>query len=162
LCLLYFMNFGLPVMCLRYFTVFGPRQRPDMAFNKFISAMLRDEPLTVFDDGNQTRDFTYVSDVVDANLRAALCRHVGEVCNIAGGVRSSVNSVIDLLRGITGSHSAVVYQPPQSGDPRDTAADTTRARQLFDYNPTVSKEEGLAREVAWMKDELLEARPESR
>jgi nucleoside-diphosphate-sugar epimerase len=81
------------------------------------------------------------------------------VCNIAGGVRSTVNSVIDLLRGLTGSHSPVVYQPPQSGDPPHTAADTTRARQLLDYQPAVSKEEGIAREVQWLEKTLsLQAR----
>lgn len=151
LCLLYHVNFGLPVMCLRYFTVYGPRQRPDMAFNKFISAMLDGRPITVYGDGEQTRDFTFVDDVVEANWRAATCTDAGAVCNIAGGSRSSVNDVLRLIRDITGSASTLNYEPPQSGDPEHTFADTSRARRLLDYQPAVSEEEGLAREVDWLR-----------
>ena len=155
LCLLYYVNFGLPVMCLRYFTVYGPRQRPDMAFNKFVSAMLAGRPITVYGDGEQTRDFTYVSDVVEANLSAATCPHAGAVCNIAGGSRSSVNDVLRLIRDLTGSSSPLVHEPPQSGDPEHTFADTSCARRLLDYHPAVSKEEGLAREVDWLRTAQL-------
>ncbi|HVA26077.1 MAG TPA: NAD-dependent epimerase/dehydratase family protein [Chloroflexota bacterium] len=154
LCLLYNVNFGLPVMCLRYFTVYGPRQRPDMAFNKFVSAMLDDRTITVYGDGEQTRDFTFVSDIVEANWRAAICPHAGEVCNIAGGSRSSVNDVLRLIRGLTGSSSAISHEPRQDGDPEHTFADTSRARRLLDYQPTVQKEEGLAREVQWLRESM--------
>ncbi|HLG71512.1 MAG TPA: NAD-dependent epimerase/dehydratase family protein [Chloroflexota bacterium] len=154
LCLLYHANFGLPVMCLRYFTVYGPRQRPDMAFNKFITALLEDRPITIYGDGEQTRDFTYVDDVVEANWRAALCPSAGEVCNIAGGSRSSVNAVLALLRDLTGSSSRIVYESRQDGDPEHTFADTSRARSLFDYQPLVAQEVGLRNEVEWRRQTL--------
>lgn len=147
LCVLYHRNFGVPTVSLRYFTVYGPRQRPDMAFHRFCKAILDHQAIRIFGNGEQTRDFTYIADVVEANIQAALADSaVGEVMNIAGGARVSVNSVLQALRDIGGSRVEVIYDSEQPGDVRDTFADTQRARQLIHYQPRVSLREGLARE----------------
>ena len=98
LCYLYWKNFGLPTISLRYFTVYGPRQRPDMAINKFVTSILNEKSITLYGDGNQTRDFTYVSDIVDANLHAAISGNNGSVFNIGGGSRITVNELFTSLR----------------------------------------------------------------
>jgi len=150
LCQVYHHSFGVPVVTLRYFTAYGPRQRPDMAFHKFISAMLRDEAITVYGDGEQTRDFTYVSDIVEANILAMQPEHAGQVFNIGGGSRTSVNAVIDLLEGIVGKPARRARASRQKGDARHTSADVTRAHESLGYWPRVSMEEGLRREVEWL------------
>jgi len=149
LCQLYWVNYGVPVVSLRYFTVYGPRQRPDMAIHKFIRAMLKDEPIVVYGDGEQTRDFTFVSDVVDANLAAAQAQAVGEVMNIAGGSLISVNELIRTLEEILGKRAKVEYVSQAKGDVRHTLASITRARGLLGYEPRVPLEEGLRQEVDW-------------
>lgn len=147
LCTLYHRNFGVPTVSLRYFTVYGPRQRPDMAFHRFCKAIMEHSPLRVFGDGNQTRDFTFISDVVEANVRAATSAYApGEVLNIAGGARVTLHSVIQLLKEVSGSSPAITFDAKQHGDVRDTFADTTRAEHVLGYRPCVSLREGLARE----------------
>ncbi len=147
LCTLYYRNFDVPTVSLRYFTVYGPRQRPDMAFHRFCKALLGGEPLRVYDDGYQTRDFTYISDIVEANLLAATSEAaVGQVMNIAGGSRVTLRSVLDLLQEISGLPLDVTYEARQHGDVRHTYADTQRAQQLLNYSPQVSLRDGLARE----------------
>jgi nucleoside-diphosphate-sugar epimerase len=147
---LYAAGYGVPTVSLRYFTVYGPRQRPDMAFHRFIRAALNGEPLILYGDGEQTRDFTYISDVVEANLRAAERAQPGQIFNIGGGSVISVNQVIDILRGrIPGLR--VERQDRQVGDARHTSADISRARQCLDYVPRVSMQEGLLREVEWLE-----------
>jgi UDP-glucose 4-epimerase len=150
LCRVYHHSFELPVVMLRYFTAYGPRQRPDMAFHKFISAMLRDAAVTVYGDGEQTRDFTYVSDIVAANILAMEHPHAGQVFNIGGGSRISVNAVIDLLDRIVGKPARRSYVAKQRGDATHTSADVTRAGKLLGYQPRVGIEEGLRREVEWL------------
>jgi nucleoside-diphosphate-sugar epimerase len=150
LCLLYHANFGLPVVALRYFTVYGARQRPDMAFHRFIRAAFAGEPLTIHDDGLQTRDFTHVSDVVRANLLAA--QHdvaIGRVYNIAGGSRVTVRHVLTMLEEEIGREFRVSYGPAQAGDVRDTYAGITRARRDLGYEPAVDLASGLRDEVKW-------------
>lgn len=151
LCSLYASNFELNTLSLRYFTVYGPSQRPDMAFNKFVTAMRDDEEILVFGDGEQVREFTFISDIVDANLRAASVDTVpGSVINLSGGSTVSVNQVLEQLEAIHGSRIRVVRSAPVAGDVRRTGGDTTRARQLLGWRPTVPLQEGLRREYEWL------------
>ena len=151
LCHLYHVNSGVPTIRLRYFTVYGPRQRPDMAFHKFIRAMLRGERIPVYGDGEQTRDFTHVSDVVEANVRA-IDAPAGRVFNIAGGSRVTLNHVISTLEELVGQPALVDRQERQAGDQRHTWADTSAARETLGYVPRVGLHEGLATEVDWLLD----------
>ena len=128
LCYLYHVNYGVPTVSLRYFTVYGPRQRPDMAFHKFIRAALGDEPLALYGDGGQTRDFTFVDDIVAATAAAGDRGRPGAVYNIGGGNRVSMNEVLDLIGRLTGRRLDIRREAVQKGDMRDTFADTTRAR----------------------------------
>ena len=130
LCHLYFVNFGVPCVSLRYFTVYGPRQRPDMGFNRFFTAILKGQPLVQFGDGLQTRDFTYVADAAKATADAAVRGVPGRVYNIGGGARVSLREVFDLLARVSGRKVTIDQQGPQKGDMRDTYADTSRARPL--------------------------------
>jgi nucleoside-diphosphate-sugar epimerase len=150
LCHLYGTNLGVPSIALRYFTVYGPRQRPDMAFNKLIRAMLRDEPFPLYGDGEQTRDFTFVADVVEANV-LAVDAPPGAVLNVAGGSRVTVNQVIATLEELMGKPAKVERQERRVGDQRHTWADTSAAREVLGFVPRVSLREGLAREVAWLQ-----------
>jgi nucleoside-diphosphate-sugar epimerase len=158
LCGLYHANYGVPTVALRYFTVYGPRQRPDMGFHKFIQAALEDRPILVYGDGEQTRDFTYVADVVEANWLALGPRAVGQVFNIGGGSRSSLNQVLAALEEILGRPIRRQRRPPQPGDVRHTWADTTQARRALGFSPRVSLREGLARQVEWLEKLSRKAR----
>jgi nucleoside-diphosphate-sugar epimerase len=153
LCWLYWRNYAVPTVSLRYFTVYGPRQRPDMAFHRFGKALLEGRELVVFGDGEQTRDFTYISDVVEANIRAAATEGVaGMVFNIAGGSRVGLREVMATYARISGRELRVRYEEPARGDVRDTFGDTTRARTHLGYLPQVRLEEGLAAELAYLED----------
>jgi nucleoside-diphosphate-sugar epimerase len=154
LCSLYHANYGVPTVSLRYFTVYGPRQRPDMGFHRFIRAALEDRPIPVYGDGEQTRDFTYVSDAVEANWLAVAPSAVGQVFNIGGGSRVSVNQVLATLEDVLGRSIRRERQPAQPGDVRHTWADTRRAKEILGFTPKVSLREGLAREAAWLKDAI--------
>lgn len=147
--LAYWRCFGVPVVALRYFTVYGPRQRPDMAFTKFIGAIMADQPVSVYGDGRQTRDFTFVSDAVEATISAATHEVVGEALNVGGGSRVSVLEVLHTLRGILERPVAIEWQPAPAGDVRNTGADLTRSRVALDYQPQVSLAEGLRAQAAW-------------
>jgi nucleoside-diphosphate-sugar epimerase len=150
LCYLYFANFGVPTVSLRYFTVYGPRQRPDMAFHKFLRAVIKNEPITLYGDGDQTRDFTFISDAVNANVLAATRGVPGRVYNIGGGSRVSVNDVLDMIERVSGRRPRVNIDSAQKGDMRHTYADTSRARADLGYAPTVELEAGLAAEYHWL------------
>jgi UDP-glucuronate 4-epimerase len=143
----YFRGFGVPAVALRYFTIFGPRQRPDMAFNRFIRAGLDGESIAVFGDGLQERDFTFVSDAVAATIAAGDRGVPGSAYNVAGGNAATVAGVIEMLGELLGSELAVDHQPAVIGDARKTGADTTRAREDLAYDPEVTLEEGLRRQV---------------
>jgi UDP-glucose 4-epimerase len=151
LCHLYFVNHKVPTVALRYFTVYGPRQRPDMGFNRFFSAILDDRPLTQYGDGLQTRDFTYVGDAAWATHTAALRGVPGRVYNIGGGSRVSLKDVFDLFGRVTGRTLRIDRQPSQKGDMRDTYADTTLARTDLGFQPSVNLEEGLRTMYKWME-----------
>jgi UDP-glucuronate 4-epimerase len=147
LCRQYANGFGVPTVALRYFTIFGPRQRPDMAFNRFIRAGLDGEPIAVFGDGLQERDFTYVGDAVNATIAAGDRGVPGKAYNIAGGNSSTVAGVIEMLGNLLGTELAVNHQAAVIGDARKTGADTSNAREDLGYSPDVSLEEGLRRQL---------------
>lgn len=150
LCYLYFVNHGIPAVSLRYFTVYGPRQRPDMAFRRFFSAAMRDEGLPLYGDGHQTRDFTFVSDAVSATVAAATRGVPGRVYNVGGGSRVEVLDVFELIRQITGRPVRIERIEAQKGDMRNTYADTRRARADLGFAPVVTLEQGLRAQFAWM------------
>lgn len=150
LCVLYHANYGVPAVSLRYFTVYGPRQRPDMAFHRFLRAALNGRPISVYGDGGQTRDFTFVGDAVAATLAAGDRGAAGAVYNIGGGSRVSVNHVLELVERVTGRALDVRREPPQKGDMRDTYADTSRARADLGFAPATGLEEGLSAELEWL------------
>ncbi|MBE9046873.1 NAD-dependent epimerase/dehydratase family protein [Pleurocapsales cyanobacterium LEGE 10410] len=152
LCWLYQQNFGVPVTALRYFTVYGPRQRPDMAFHKFFRAATAEEPISIYGDGQQTRDFTFISDIVAANLAAATVPEaVGEVFNIGGGSRVVLAKVLDKMEEIIGHPIHKKYVEKARGDARHTGADVSKARKILRYDPQVSLEEGLSQEWEWIQ-----------
>lgn len=153
LCWLYHQNFNVPVTALRYFTVYGPRQRPDMAFHKFFQAAIAGKPIGIYGDGKQTRDFTFISDAVAANLAAAVVPEaVGEVFNIGGGSRVVLLDVLDTMAKVIGKPIERSHQGLARGDARHTAADVTKARTILGYNPQVSLAEGLAQEWQWIQE----------
>jgi nucleoside-diphosphate-sugar epimerase len=152
LCWLYQQNFKVPVTALRYFTVYGPRQRPDMAFHKFFKAAIADEAIGIYGDGQQTRDFTFVSDAVAANLLAATVPGaIGEVFNIGGGSRVVLADVLDTMEQVIGKPIKRSHQEKARGDARHTSADVTKARKILGYDPQVPLAEGLAREWEWIQ-----------
>ena len=148
---LYHRNFGLPVVSLRYFTVYGPRQRPDMAFHRFLRAARDGEPIHVFGDGRQTRDFTFVSDIVAATRAAADSGRPGSVYNVGGGERVVLNDVLGQIEDVTGRRLTVVRDEVQKGDMRDTFADTTAAGRDLGFRSTVPLAQGLEREWEWIR-----------
>jgi UDP-glucuronate 4-epimerase len=154
LCYLYCVNHGVPTVSLRYFTVYGPRQRPDMGFNKFLRAALAGQPITLFGDGEQTRDFTFVEDAVKATMAAGQRGIPGRVYNIGGGSRVTVNEVLEIIGRVTGRKPLVSVEQDQKGDMRHTYADTERARTDLGFSPSVNLEQGLAAEHAWLKGSL--------
>ena len=152
LCGLYHKNFGVPFVALRYFTVYGPRQRPDMAFHKFFKAVIKDEAIPVYGDGLQTRDFTFVSDAVAANLAAATVNDaVGEIFNIGGGSRVVLKEVLQTMEEIVGKPIKRNHIERAMGDARHTAADVSKAKKILGYQPFVSLREGLTKEWEWVK-----------
>ena len=149
---LYHQNFGVPCVYLRYFTVYGPRQRPDMAFHKFFKWILQDQPISIYGDGQQTRDFTFISDAVAANLLAAIVPlAVGEVFNIGGGSRVVLAEVINIMEEIVGRPIKKNFVEKARGDARHTSADVSKAETILGYQPQVSLTEGLRQEWEWMK-----------
>jgi UDP-glucose 4-epimerase len=147
---LYYVNHRVPVAAMRYFTVYGPRQRPDMAFHRFIRAALRGEELSLYGDGEQTRDFTFVADAVAATIAAGTRGVPGRSYNIGGGSRVSMNEVIAIIERIAGRPLNVRREGTQKGDMRDTYADTSLARQDLAFAPSVSLEEGIQAEFQWL------------
>jgi UDP-glucose 4-epimerase len=145
---LYGREFGIPVVSLRYFTVYGPRQRPDMAFTRFLRAAIAGEPVEVLGDGEQSRDFTFVSDAVDATVRA-IGAAPGSRYNVGGGSRASINQVIDIIQEVSGRQLAVKHSPWAPGDMAHTWANTDRARRELGWKPRTGLGEGLAAQYRW-------------
>ncbi len=152
LCVLYARNFGLHTVSLRYFTVYGPRQRPDMAFHKFLRAIHAGGAVPLYGDGGQTRDFTFIADAVEANLAAAEHGAPGGVYNVGGGSRVSMNEVIRDLAAATGREVRVDRLPRQPGDVTHTFADTTETARDLGWSPRVPLREGLAREWEYVRE----------
>ena len=149
LALAYHEVYGLPTIVLRYFSVYGPRQRPDMGMHIFIERILRGEPIVVFGDGEQTRGNTYVADCVTATLLAAERGQPGVEYNVGGGEARSVNWVIRTIAELAGRPAQVEYGPPRPGDQAHTLADISRARRALRFEPTTPLRQGLAEQVAW-------------
>jgi len=156
LCHLYYVNHGVPTVSLRYFTVYGPRQRPDMGFHRFIRAALTGGSISLFGDGEQTRDFTFIADIVAATMAAGDRGRPGAVYNIGGGSRVTINQVLELIGRLTGRPLNIRRLPAEKGDMRDTFADTTRARTDLGFAPSHTLESGLAAECAWLSTVLEE------
>ncbi len=156
LCYLYRTNFGVPTVALRYFSVYGPRQRPDMALHRFIAAIYQSRPVTIYGDGEQTRDFTYVTDAVEANILTLRLKAPPDwrLWNIGGGSRASINQIIALLERIIGQQAILEYVTPQHGDVRHTWADVSAARKDLGFAPRTSLEEGLQAQVSWQISQM--------
>lgn len=156
-CQVWARTYGFETVSLRYFNVFGPRQDPGSQYSgvisRFISALLSGERPVIYGDGEQSRDFTYISNVVDANLRAAeTTRGIGEVVNVATGERATLNELLEALKGVTGKADVTAeYRETRVGDVRHSLADITRAREFLGYEPTVGLEEGLRKTIDWWK-----------
>jgi nucleoside-diphosphate-sugar epimerase len=148
---LYHSAFDVPTVVLRYFTIFGPRQRPDMAFSRFITAALQERPLTIIGDGGQSRDFTFVADAVAATMAAAARGVAGRTYNIAGGCQATVLEVVDTLEELIGHPLERQHLDPVPGDPRTTGADVSLARADLAYGPRTSLREGLKLQLDWIR-----------
>jgi nucleoside-diphosphate-sugar epimerase len=148
LCYLYFRSYQVPVVMLRYFSVYGPRQRPDMAFHRAIAAGLADREFVLFGDGRQTRDFTFVADIVAGTIAAALQGVAGQTYNLGGGHRVAMLDVLEVIRMELGELK-VRHEDGQRGDARNTAADIERAAHDLGYTPDWDVERGLREQIAW-------------
>ena len=152
LCWLYYKNFGVPFTALRYFTVYGPRQRPDMAFHKFLKLVMRSQAIPIYGDGQQTRDFTFISDAITANLAAATVPEAtGEIFNIGGGSRVVLAEVIDTMEKVVGRPIRRNHIETAIGDARHTAADVSKAQKVLGYQPQVSLVDCLSQEWLWVQ-----------
>jgi len=148
---LYWKNYNVPTVSLRYFTVYGPRQRPDMAIHKFVKAILNDEQIIIYGDGSQTRDFTFVNDVVNANILAAESEVVGEIFNIGGGNQITVNELIKQIEKVAGKRAQLTYVDNQKGDVKDTWADVSKAREVLNWKPITESGFGLNNYIEWYR-----------
>lgn len=151
---LYFKGYGIPVVSLRYFTVYGPRQRPDMGFHKFISAILLGKEIEIYGTGEQTRDFTFIDDAVEANLQAYYRGKEGESYNVGGGSRIKLIEAIKIIEEISGKRANLKYKEPQRGDAKHTYADVSKAKRDFGYSPRFDIQQGLKRHYEWLKENL--------
>ncbi len=159
-CSVFYKVFGLETISLRYFNVFGPHQDPASqyaaAIPAFVTAILKDEPPTIYGDGLQSRDFTYVDNVVDANLLAARAKQTkGEVLNIACGQAVTVNEVIEIINGLLGKNIKPKYDPPRPGDVKHSLADITLAEKTIGFKPKVQFKQGLQKAIDWYRENLV-------
>lgn len=151
---LYFRCYGVPTVSLRYFTVYGPRQRPDMAFHRFISAILQGRRIEVYGNGEQTRDFTYVDDAVEANLLASSRGKGGGIYNIGGGSRAKLVESLSIIEDISGKRADLKFLAAQKGDAVHTFADVANAKRDLGYSPGIDLREGLKRHYDWLRENL--------
>ena len=152
LCSLYYRVYRVPTVSLRYFTVYGPRQRPEMAIQRFLSASMHGERVTVFGDGTQTRDFTFVDDVIEANVRVLEAPADERIFNVCGGSRISVNDLIELVGEATGKPLTVQHEPAAKGDALHTLGDNSLAQQHLGFSPKTSLADGVAAQWRWLVD----------
>jgi nucleoside-diphosphate-sugar epimerase len=158
LCRAYSENYGIPVVVLRYFSVYGPRQRPDMGYYRFIQALRNREPVVVYGDGFQVRGNTYVADCVEATA-AAVNALPGEVFNVGGGEAANVWDILRQLEAIAGSRAVIQQQPPRPGDQRYTLADTGKLKNHLNWRPRTSLVEGLACQWNWQRRSIAVSTP---
>ncbi len=154
----YLRNFGIPTTSLRYFTVYGPRQRPDMAFVRFMDALVASHEIEIYGDGEQTREFTFVSDAVDGTVKAASADVVGQIVNLGGGSRVTVNRVLATLEDISRLQARRKFLPAAPGDPRHTGASINVARERLGWEPRVALREGLTKQWQWFQETRASAR----
>jgi len=154
----YLRNFGIPATSLRYFTVYGPRQRPDMAFVRFMDALVAGHEIEIYGDGEQTREFTFVSDAVDGTVKAASADVVGQIVNLGGGSRVTVNRVLATLEDISRLEARRKFLPAAPGDPRHTGASINVARERLGWEPRVALREGLTKQWQWFQETRASAR----
>ncbi|EMR74213.1 nucleoside-diphosphate-sugar epimerase [Thaumarchaeota archaeon SCGC AB-539-E09] len=151
-CRIYHDTYGLDVVSLRFFTAYGPRQRPDMAFHRFVRQIHDNKPITIYGDGTQSRDFTYVSDIVNGVIASAVADNIdGESFNLGGGKRTVLNDVLTILKDLLGEYD-VVYESRKKGDVTHTFADITKAKKMLDYDPQINIREGLQKFISWYKE----------
>jgi nucleoside-diphosphate-sugar epimerase len=155
LCQAYADAYSLPVVILRYFSVYGPRQRPDMGYHKFMLSLLRNEPVIVYGDGQQSRGNTYVADCVEATC-AAVEAPAGEIYNIGGGEAASVWEILEILESLSGQRAVVTREPARRGDQRHTFAEISKMRNHLGWQPRSTLRTGLAAQWTWMKDQYQE------
>ena len=159
LCYVYNKTYGVPITKLRFFTVYGPRQRPDMGFYKFIAAILSGEKITVYGDGSQVRDFTYVDDIVQGIISAFEFDSLDgafETFNLGGGRQTRLIDAIRILQNITAKEASIEYSEPQKGDAGKTLADISRARKKLHYEPKTDLRLGLSNQVEWQRKIFLQ------
>ena len=157
LCYLYWKNHKIPYLALRYFTVYGPRQRPDMAFHKFLRSALHGKEIEIYGDGNQTRDFTYISDIINATVKSISTDAVAESVNLGGGSPATIWQVLNIIEEITGKRVRLRHIEEQKGDVRHTCADITKAQRILGYAPQVRLGDGLRKQFLWQKGGMLDA-----
>jgi len=151
---LYFKNYEIPIISLRYFTAYGPKQRPDMAFTRFFHSIIKDKKLIIFGNGEQTRDFTYVDDVVKATMNAAASDHVGEILNIGGGSVFSLMQITEFMKEITEKELEIDFKKEQKGDVKHTSADISKSENLINYKSNTDIKYGLTQQYEYIKNNL--------
>lgn len=151
LCLLYYKNYGVPTTSLRFFTVYGPGQRPDMAFHKFLKAIAEDKQISIYGDGKQSRDFTYIDDIIEANITSLNKGKVGEIYNIGAGNRKKIEDIFPVLEKICQKKIKIVKEEKQKGDMPHTFANIEKAREDLDYSPRTQLQDGLKEEWKWIQ-----------
>jgi UDP-glucose 4-epimerase len=151
-CKIFYLNYDLNVVSLRYFTVYGPRQRTDMAIHKFVRQIKEGTPITIYGDGEQTRDFTYIDDIIEGSILAASIKDIGGlVFNIGSGKNISINELIDILKDKLGA-ATTIYTEKKKGDIRHTLADISKANKILNYHPKISLEKGLDKFIKWFDE----------
>jgi nucleoside-diphosphate-sugar epimerase len=150
LCNVYFKNYGVPAVALRFFTVYGPRQRPDMAFNRFISKISKGDEIEVYGDGSQARDFTFYSDTIKG-IVLALNAKPGSIFNVGSGKTVTLNQAISIMEELIGKKAKIAYGNKAAGDVERTSADISKIKNELGYSPSVELEDGLEKQVVWQK-----------
>jgi len=156
LCQVYFRNFEVPTVVLRYFTVYGPRQRPDMAFNRFITRISKGLQIDIYGNGEQSRDFTFCDDIVSANL-LALRATPGNIFNVGASKPIKLSDAVELIERLVGKKAKIAYRPGAAGDVKNTYGDISKARREIGYSPRVTLQKGLESQVGWQLESELES-----
>jgi nucleoside-diphosphate-sugar epimerase len=154
ICNIYLENFGIPITIFRLFTVYGPKQRPDMALYKFICSTLRNDKVIIFGDGNQTRDFTFIDDVVNANILALQSNSNGETFNIGSSISTSINNSLQIIENLTNKRINIEFIQKEIGDVEHTLSDISKAKKNLNYSPKWSINDGIEAEIDYLRYNL--------